>query len=195
MNFKPLLLTLFALFSFAASLVAQTTQGYATYYGSKWHGRRSADGSVFSNDSLTCAHKTLPFGTILHVRNPKNGKEVLVKVTDRGPFRANTLIDLSQAAAKEIDMMRAGVAMVEVTNLSTGVDYPRAADNVPELQLLDPVTGKFYTMGEWQRRADRQKSISKARAEQQKLRLTAQKASKARYRVGRSRLTAQAKRK
>ena len=101
MNFKPLLLTLFALFSFAASLVAQTTQGYATYYGSKWHGRRSADGSVFSNDSLTCAHKTLPFGTILHVRNPKNGKEVLVKVTDRGPFRANTRSRLTAQAKRK----------------------------------------------------------------------------------------------
>lgn len=195
MNFKTILLTLFAILSYATTAIAQTTQGYATYYGSKWHGRRSADGSVFSNDSLTCAHKTLPFGTLLHVRNPKNGKEVLVKVTDRGPFRANTLIDLSQAAAKEIDMMRAGVAMVEVTNLSTDTDFKRNVDNVPELQLLDPVTGKFYTMGEWQRRADRQKTIAKARAEQQKMRLIAKKTQNSRYRVSRSRVTAQAKRK
>ena len=172
MNFKTILLTLFAILSYATTAIAQTTQGYATYYGSKWHGRRSADGSVFSNDSLTCAHKTLPFGTLLHVRNPKNGK-----------------------AAKEIDMMRAGVAMVEVTNLSTDTDFKRNVDNVPELQLLDPVTGKFYTMGEWQRRADRQKTIAKARAEQQKMRLTAKKTQNSRYRVSRSRVTAQAKRK
>ncbi len=173
-----------------SSTTPQTTEGYATYYGDKWHGRRAADGSVFSNDSLTCAHKTLPFGTILHVRNPKNGKEVVVRVTDRGPYRRNTLIDLSQAAAAEIDMIRSGVAKVEVTPI--GIRNAEGADSdnfVPEISYPDPVTGKYYTLAEWRERATR-KSEAKAAAQNRKARLTA-KAS--RYRVNTKRATASAR--
>lgn len=198
MLFKKLLFALLALATFATTATAQsekTTQGYATYYGSKWHGRRAADGSVFSNDSLTCAHKTLPFGTVLHVRNPKNGKEVVVKVTDRGPFRRNTLIDLSQAAAKEIDMLRSGVVMVEVTPLpSLGKDGSAPLSNpIPELELLDPATGKFYTMTQWQQRQERQREMAEARSKASSRRLAAQK--QPRYRVGKAKATAQAKKK
>ncbi|MBQ2366423.1 MAG: septal ring lytic transglycosylase RlpA family protein, partial [Bacteroidaceae bacterium] len=59
--------------------------GKASYYANKFHGRRTSDGSIYHRDSMTCAHRTLPFGTILKVRNVKNGKEVIVKVNDRGP--------------------------------------------------------------------------------------------------------------
>ncbi len=87
-------------------------KGNATYYHNKFHGRLTSDGSVYHKDSLTCAHKTLPFGTVLRVVNRRNGKEVVVTVNDRGPFRPNTIIDLSLAAAKELDMLKAGVVPV-----------------------------------------------------------------------------------
>lgn len=95
---------------------AQHTQvGKASYYGNKFHGRRTSDGSRYHRDSLTCAHRTLPFGTLLRVRNVKNGREVIVKVTDRGPFSHGRIVDLSMAAARQLDMVAAGVAKVEAT--------------------------------------------------------------------------------
>lgn len=176
MFFKQLILTLFTLLAATAAAYAQnapTKVGNATYYGDKWHGRRAADGSIFHQDSLTCAHKTLPFGTILHVRNPKNGKEVVVRVTDRGPYRKNTVIDLSKAAAKEIDMIQAGVAQVEITNMgivprnNASQTASEGEATLPELQLLDPVTGRYLTMTEWQQRANNRREMSKTNAAKQ----------------------------
>lgn len=86
----------------------------ASYYAHKFHGRKTANGEVFDMNAMTCAHKTLPFDTKLLVINPKNGKTVEVRVNDRGPFPKGRDIDLSYAAAKEIEMIRAGVAKVEV---------------------------------------------------------------------------------
>lgn len=89
-------------------------KGRATYYADKFHGRKTSSGEPYHRDSLTCAHKTYPFGTILEVKNPKNGKKVLVEVTDRGPFSRNKIIDLSYAAAKQLGIINQGVAMVEL---------------------------------------------------------------------------------
>lgn len=83
------------------------------------HGRRTSDGTKYHNDSLTCAHRTYPLGTLLKVRNPKNNKEVIVKVTDRGPHRRNLIIDLSYAAAKEIDIVRFGIAPVDISRIDS----------------------------------------------------------------------------
>lgn len=84
----------------------------ASYYSTRFHGRKTASGETFDRHALTCAHKTLPFNTILKVTNPKNNKSVVVRVNDRGPYKKNRKIDLSYAAAKEIGMVRAGVAKV-----------------------------------------------------------------------------------
>ena len=89
----------------------------ASYYHSKFEGRRTSSGSIYRADSLTCAHKTLPFGTRLKVENPNNNSFVIVKVTDRGPFIRGREIDLSYAAAERIGMIQEGVAEVEVTRL------------------------------------------------------------------------------
>lgn len=202
MNFKTLFLCSLSVLAFAKLSVAQnetTKVGNATYYGDKWHGRRAADGSIFNQDSLTCAHRTLPFGTLLHVRNPKNGKEVVVKVTDRGPFRRNTLIDLSKAAAKEIDMIRAGVAQVEITKVGfmpKGVenDYFDEAPTLPELQLLDPMTGRYLTMTEWQQRANHRREMAKTNAAKQSENFVAKK-EQPRYRVQTQRSIASAQKK
>ena len=90
-------------------------KGRATFYSSRLRKARTASGELHHADSLVCAHKTHPFGTLLRVYNPKNGKAVVVKVTDRGPFRKGFIVDLSYRAAKEIDIIRAGHMPVEVT--------------------------------------------------------------------------------
>lgn len=88
-------------------------EGVASYYHDKYHGRKTASGVIYNRDSLTCAHKTLPFGTKLLVKNLANNKEITVTVTDRGPFIKNREIDLSYAAADSIDMIQQGVQKVE----------------------------------------------------------------------------------
>lgn len=88
--------------------------GMASFYGEEFHGKKTASGEIYNMWDLTCAHKTLPFGTKLKVTNLKNKKSVVVRVNDRGPFVRGRIIDLSVAAAKKIDMIRDGVAKVKI---------------------------------------------------------------------------------
>ena len=92
-----------------------TLKGKATYYASKFHGRRTTSGEVFSNKKFTAAHLKLPFGTMVRVTNIDNGRFVEVRVNDRGPHSKFFIIDLSQAAAKKIGMFGKGVANIEMT--------------------------------------------------------------------------------
>lgn len=108
-----LCVTLLLSFFFFTTAHAQQ-RGKATYYSKRATGARTSDGSRLHHDSLTCAHRTYPFGTMLKVTNLSNGKSVVVKVTDRGPFTRGRIIDLSYRAAREIGMLSAGVAMVEL---------------------------------------------------------------------------------
>lgn len=89
-------------------------RGKATYYAGKFHGRRTTSGEVFSNKKMTAAHLSLPFGTMVNVTNIDNGRTVEVRVNDRGPHNKNFIIDLSQAAAKEIGIFSKGVGNVEI---------------------------------------------------------------------------------
>ncbi len=89
-------------------------KGAASYYADKFNGRKTASGERFNNAEMTAAHKTLPFGTQLIVHNPANGKEVTVRVNDRGPFIRGRVIDVSKAAARELGLIGPGVAPVEV---------------------------------------------------------------------------------
>lgn len=89
-------------------------KGKASYYANKFNGRKTANGEIFSNKKFTAAHRSLPFGTRVLVTNLKNGKSVIVRINDRGPFVKGRIIDLSRAAAKQLDMIHAGVAEVEV---------------------------------------------------------------------------------
>ena len=98
-------------------------RGYASWYGPKFHGRRTASGEVFNMFSLTAAHRTLPLGTYVRVTNLKNGRSVVVKINDRGPFVKGRIIDLSYAAARRLGMIRDGVVPVEITVLGTPQDY------------------------------------------------------------------------
>ena len=124
-------------------------QGKASYYANKFHGRRTSSGEIFSQDSLTCAHRTLPFGTYLKVKNQSNGKEVIVRVTDRGPFIKGRVVDLSRAAAEEIGMIHAGVVRVEVVEVENP-SYPEIAPfEHPLFQMYDEYLKKSYTLEEW----------------------------------------------
>ena len=88
--------------------------GEASYYADKFHGRKTANGEIFDMYKLTAAHKSLPFDTILEVTNQNNGKSVVVRVNDRGPYKKGRILDLSYAAAKSIDMISTGVARVQI---------------------------------------------------------------------------------
>lgn len=89
-------------------------QGEASYYGAELAGNRTASGERFDPRALTCAHRSLPLGTMLRVTNLANGRSVLVRVNDRGPFARGRILDMSMAAARDIDMVRSGKAMVRL---------------------------------------------------------------------------------
>ena len=89
-------------------------RGQASWYGPRFHGRRTASGEPYDQHALTAAHKTLPFGTVVRVRSLVTGREVDVRVTDRGPFTRGRVIDLSRAAAEALGMMGLGVKQVSL---------------------------------------------------------------------------------
>lgn len=93
-------------------------RGVASYYGRRFHGRRTANGERFDMGAMTAAHKTLPFGSLVRVTNTRNGKSVTVRINDRGPFIRGRTIDLSRAAAREIGMISRGHASVEMELLA-----------------------------------------------------------------------------
>jgi rare lipoprotein A len=88
--------------------------GMASYYGREHAGRRTASGEVFDMNEMTAAHRTLPFGTRVRVTNLANGREVTVRINDRGPFRRGRILDLSYAAARRLGIVGRGVARVRV---------------------------------------------------------------------------------
>jgi rare lipoprotein A len=98
---------------------ASQKEGLASYYADKYQGRKTANGETFDTAKLTAAHKTLPFGTRVRVTNLDNGKSVEVRINDRGPYVAGRVIDLSPAAAKKLDMLRAGVVRVRLDVLGS----------------------------------------------------------------------------
>ena len=88
--------------------------GRASYYGDPYHGRKTANGETFDKNKMTAAHRSLPFNTWVRVLNRLNGKEVDVRINDRGPFVAGRTIDLSEGAARKIDMIRSGVVPIRL---------------------------------------------------------------------------------
>ena len=119
-------------------LQAQGPQkGKASFYSKNFTGRKTASGERMNNDSLFCAHRTYPFGTMLKVYNPANGRGIVAKVIDRGPFVRGRIIDLSWRAAKELDIISSGVAMVVVHKVETIIVPFLATDQIeiPQLEL------------------------------------------------------------
>ncbi len=93
-------------------------EGFSSWYGVPFHGRRAANGEIYDMYKLTAAHRTLPFESIVRVTNLKNGRSTEVRITDRGPFVENRILDLSLAAARELDMVAMGVAPVRLELLA-----------------------------------------------------------------------------
>jgi len=94
--------------------IGQIETGIASWYGVPYHGRRAANGEIYDMEKLTAAHRTLPFDTWVEVTNLANNKKVDVRIIDRGPFVDGRIIDLSLAAAREIDMVRQGIVKVRI---------------------------------------------------------------------------------
>lgn len=93
---------------------ASATGGHASYYGKRFHGRTTANGEKFNMNAMTAAHKSLPFGTKVKVTNRTNGKSVVVRINDRGPYIGGRVIDLSRGAAAKIGMIHTGTANVQI---------------------------------------------------------------------------------
>jgi len=113
--------------------IGLTETGVASWYGVPYHGRPSASGEIFDMEKLTAAHRALPFQTWVEVTNLSNGKQVNVRITDRGPFGRGRIIDVSMAAARELDMVRTGTARVLLKVILPPVNQPpvNALENPP----------------------------------------------------------------
>ena len=134
--------------------VIMSTMGFAqksvkaSYYHNKFEGRTTSSGIKYRADSLTCAHRTLPFGTRLKVENPENKSFVIVKVTDRGPFARGREIDLSYAAADRIGIIPEGVADVTITKLrefkfTSPISFDKKGMFLVEKNPLDPYENNY----------------------------------------------------
>ena len=136
MLYRRFIILLFAIATSFTAL-AQTQSGKASFYSKKFTGRKTANGERLHHDSLTCAHKTYPFGTLLKVTNPENGLHVIVRVTDRGPYVKGRIIDLSVRAAKELGIIAQGIAPVIVERYDESIIPFKPAENIdlPELDL------------------------------------------------------------
>jgi len=126
-------------------------RGVASWYGRKFHGQPTSSQETYNMYAMTAAHKSLPIPSYVRVRNLRNGKSVVVRVNDRGPFVDNRLIDLSYAAAKKLDMITAGTSLVEVTAISFDDPPVRAAapivNDKPAKADKDPVESIFVQVG------------------------------------------------
>jgi rare lipoprotein A len=93
-------------------------KGKASYYADKFNGRKTSSGEKFSNDSLTAAHKFLPFGTLIKVTNLKNDSTIVVKINDRLPKKSSRIIDLSKAAARKLNFIKSGITLVSLEEIA-----------------------------------------------------------------------------
>lgn len=120
----------------ALPLLAQTQRGRASFYSKRATGSRTSSGERLHHDSLTCAHRTYAFGTLLKVTNERNGRSVVVRVTDRGPHSRGRIIDLSHAAADRLGMISQGVAVVKVERYhDPNIPYRPDDKEAPEIDF------------------------------------------------------------
>ncbi|MEM7026979.1 MAG: septal ring lytic transglycosylase RlpA family protein [Pseudomonadota bacterium] len=109
-------------------------QGIASWYGTKFHGRRTSSGETYDMYAMTAAHKNLPLPTYVKVTNLNNGKHIIVKVNDRGPFHENRIIDLSYTAALKLDIVKKGTGLVKVVALEPG----QSVNSGPSAPVVTP---------------------------------------------------------
>ena len=136
-----------------------TARGTASWYGTKFHGKRTSSGEPYDMYAMTAAHKTLPLPTYVEITNLKNGRTVIVKVNDRGPFHGDRLIDLSYSAAAKLDILQYGTGQVEIRAIDTQqvatAAPPAASVAVPDAmqasEALYLQVGAFSSRGNAQR--------------------------------------------
>jgi rare lipoprotein A len=109
------------------SAAGYSERGVASWYGPDFHGKRTATGETYDMNAMSGAHPTLPLPVWVRVTNLQNGRSVVLRLNDRGPFSKNRIIDLSRAAAEQLDMIRTGTALVEVQSLAAGTSAPAPA--------------------------------------------------------------------
>ncbi len=123
-------------------------RGLASWYGTKFHGRPTSSGEVYNMHAMTAAHKTLPIPVYVHVKNLDNGRSVVVRVNDRGPFITGRIIDLSYAAAKKLGVDGPGTARVEISALGAGQSKPTSVvRSIPLIDEADLNVPLFIQMG------------------------------------------------
>jgi rare lipoprotein A len=165
-NLKPSYLIL--LFFFATACASSRTgveiqKGEASWYGPGFHGKKTANGETFNKNKFTAAHRTLPFNTLVKVINTENGKSVLVRINDRGPYAKDRILDLSEAAAEKIGLKKTGTAFVSLVlvkgdiqkseqKISTGeqfsVQIASFSDKKSAQKKSNAVKDGFYIKGE-----------------------------------------------
>ncbi|MEG0759911.1 rare lipoprotein A [Chryseobacterium piscicola] len=108
-----MMISAFGNYSFTENTSDAKKTSYASFYHDKFNGKKTASGEIFDNDKLTAANRTLPFGTMVKVTNLNNGKEVVVKINDRGPYHSSRALDMSKAAFDEIGDLASGKIPIE----------------------------------------------------------------------------------
>jgi rare lipoprotein A len=120
-------------------------KGVASWYGKKFHGRKTSNGETYNMYAMTAAHKTLPMDTVLLVKNRENRKETVVRINDRGPFVRGRIVDLSYKAANEIGMVQSGVAEIEIIAMGESTGSGRKGSSKPgRLKHPDFFKGNYY---------------------------------------------------
>ena len=135
-RFVVVLLAVFFLAEMGFSLELYKKETIASFYGADFHGKKTSNGELFDMHKFTCANKELPFDTILKVTNLANNKTVQVRVNDRGPFVVGRDIDLSTAAAKELDMMKTGTAHVRIEIVKRGANTKLSIDTAESAKKI-----------------------------------------------------------
>ena len=125
--------------------VGSTETGVASWYGHPYHGRRAANGEIYDMEKMTAAHRTLPFGTWVRVKNLDNNQTVDVRITDRGPFVGGRILDLSHAAAVSIAMVGPGIAKVKITVIPAPAVIETAAA-APVQPLSPPAAPEIFAV-------------------------------------------------
>ncbi len=120
--------------------IGDNLHGIASWYGPNFHAKLTSNGEVYDMYGMTAAHKTLPMNTMVKIVNKENGKSVIVRINDRGPFVAGRIIDLSNVAAHKIDMVKKGTAKVTVTILGFHAKIAKTATEKQEVATV----GKYY---------------------------------------------------
>lgn len=137
MGYKKNILAIILFVTSFTPVAAQSHRGKASYYSKSSTGARTASGIRLHHDSLTCAHRTYPFGTLLKVTNLANNREVVVKVIDRGPFVRGRIIDVSYEAAKQLGMLAQGIGVVKVERIENLKPPYRMSDTGQGLSNID----------------------------------------------------------